>query len=250
MKFGAQLYTLREYEKDLNSFADTLARVADMGYEYVQISGTCAFEADWMREQLAKTGLKAPLTHTAPTRITEDTAKVIAEHKVFGADYIGIGVYHLLEEGKSVDTFINSFKGAAKEIREAGLYLTYHNHDFEFAKDKNGMIFFDELLDAFTPDELKITLDTFWVQAGGANPIEWLDKLKGRTPCVHLKDMAYGRKMAVLGEGNMNFDRIINCCMDNGVEYAFVEQDEYYDEDPFDCLKRSYEFLKSRGLTK
>ncbi len=248
MKFGAQLYTLREYEKDLNSFADTLARVADMGYEYVQISGTCAFEAEWMRDQLAKNGLKAPLTHTAPARITEETAKVVDEHRTFGAEYIGIGWYPLLDKGSK--DFINTFKPAAEAIAKTDRFLTYHNHDFEFAKSESGKLLFEDILEAFSPEELKITLDTFWVQAGGANPVEWLDKLRGRTPCVHLKDMAYGRKMAVLGEGNMNFDRIIAACIDNGVEYAFVEQDEYYDEDPFDCLKRSYAFLKSRGFTK
>ena len=54
--------------------------------------------------------------------------------------------------------------------------------------------------------------------------------------------------MAVVGEGNMNFDGIIKASVDNGVEYALVEQDNCYGEDPFDCLKRSYEYLKAQGL--
>ena len=33
-----------------------------------------------------------------------------------------------------------------------------------------------------------------------------------------------------------------------GVEYMLVEQDRCYDEDPFDCLKKSYDYLKSLGL--
>ncbi len=248
MKIGAQLYTLRDYEKDLDSFADTLSKVADIGYEYVQISGTCAFEADWMKAQLEKNGLKAPLTHTDRDKIAASTAEVIADHKVFGADYIGIGWYPLLEKGTR--EFIDTFKPAAEKISKAGLFLSYHNHDFEFAKGESGRLMFDEILDAFTPEELKITLDTFWVQAGGANPMEWLDKLKGRTPCVHLKDMTYGKRMEVVGEGNMNFERITKVCVDNGVEYAFVEQDNCNGEDPFACLKRSYEYLKSLGLAK
>ena len=199
-----------------------------------------------MKNELAKNGLKAPITHTAPDKIVNCTEQVIADHKTFGGEYVGIGWYALLEKGS--DSFIATFKDAAKTISASGLSLSYHNHDFEFAKGASGKLFFDEIADAFTPEELKFTLDTFWVQAGGADPIEWLKKFKGRTPCIHLKDMSYGRKMSVVGEGNMNFDGILSTAVDCGVDYAFVEQDDCNGEDPFDCLKRSYEFLRSRGF--
>ena len=54
--------------------------------------------------------------------------------------------------------------------------------------------------------------------------------------------------MLPIGEGNMNWKGIIKACADAGTEYVFVEQDNCNGEDPFDCLKRSYEFLKSQGL--
>ena len=246
MKIGAQLYTVRDYAKDLDALSETLKKVADIGYEYVQISGTCEYDGDWLKKELDKYGLKAPLTHYSPDKIVTQTQETIAQHKKFDCDYKGIGWYELLEKGS--EGFIETFMPAAKEIKESGLALTYHNHDFEFAKGSSGKIFFDEIADAFDASLLKFTLDTFWVQAGGADPIEWIKKLQGRTPCVHFKDMSYGRKMAAIGEGNMNFDGIIKTCIDCGVEYAFVEQDDCNGEDPFACLARSYEFLKSRGL--
>ena len=81
MKIGAQLYTVREYTKTLDDFAETLKKVADIGYDTVQVSGTCAFEAEWLKEQLDKNGLVCAITHTAPGRICGETEKVIAEHK-------------------------------------------------------------------------------------------------------------------------------------------------------------------------
>lgn len=246
MKIGAQLYTVRDFSKSLDALSETLAKIADIGYEYVQVSGVCDFDGEWMKNELAKNGLKAPITHTAPDKIVGTTEQVIADHKTFGADYVGIGWYALLEKGS--DSFIETFKDASRTISASGLSLSYHNHDFEFAKGRSGKLFFDEIADAFTPEELKFTLDTFWVQAGGADPIEWLKKLKGRTPCIHLKDMSYGRKMSVVGEGNMNFDGILDTAVNCGVDYAFVEQDDCNGEDPFACLRRSYEFLKSRGF--
>ena len=63
MKIGAQLYSLRDYCKTLDDFKETLKKVADMGYTSVQVSGTCAYEADWLADALKETGLTCDLTH-------------------------------------------------------------------------------------------------------------------------------------------------------------------------------------------
>ena len=57
-----------------------------------------------------------------------------------------------------------------------------------------------------------------------------------------------GVRMAAIGEGNMNYAEIIKACDDADVLYGFVEQDNCYGEDPFDCLKRSYDYFKAQGL--
>ena len=44
----------------------------------------------------------------------------------------------------------------------------------------------------------------------------------------------------------MNYDAIIEACLESGVEYGFVELDDCYGADPFDAMKRSYEFLTTR----
>jgi tRNA modification GTPase len=41
---------------------------------------------------------------------------------------------------------------------------------------------------------------------------------------------------------------VIETCIKNDVKFAFVEQDECYGEDPFECLKRSYDYLRSCGF--
>ena len=246
MRIGAQLYTVRDFTKDLESFSETLKRVADIGYEYVQVSGTCEYDGAWLAEELKKSGLKCPLTHYDRDQIRTNTDAVIAKHKEFGCDYIGIGWYDL--KNRTVADFLEDFKDVSKKINDSGLALSYHNHDFEFGKAASGKTFLAEIVDAFTPEQLKFTLDTFWVQAGGGDPAWWINELKGRTPCVHFKDMSYDKRMEPVGYGNMNFDAIIKATIDAGVDYAFVEQDRCYEEDPFKCLEMSYNFLKSRGL--
>ena len=55
MKIGAQMYTVREFAKNLDDFSETLKKIADIGYTTVQVSGTCPYEAEWLRENSRKT---------------------------------------------------------------------------------------------------------------------------------------------------------------------------------------------------
>ena len=60
--------------------------------------------------------------------------------------------------------------------------------------------------------------------------------------------MEYDRKMAVIGEGNINFERVFAAAERAGTKYMLVEQDDCNGEDPFVCLKRSFEYLKACGF--
>ena len=248
MKIGAQMYTTRQTCQDLQGFADTLSRIADIGYRTVQVSGTCPFEADWLKGQLDRTGLQCVLTHTPPARLLGELDQVIADHTVFGCDYIGLGYWAFdPERDMSYEQFMQTWPQVAKAIREGGKYFMYHNHDREFIK-RDGKPILHLLAENIPADVMGFTLDTFWVQAGGGDPAQWLERLAGRIPCIHLKDYAYGRSMAVVGEGNINFDRVFEKAEQGGTKYLLVEQDDCHGEDPIECLRRSYLYLKSCGL--
>lgn len=251
MKIGAQFYTLRNAASTLDGFADALARVADMGYTTVQISGTCGYEPEWLAEQLKKNGLICALTHTSPDRIRDDTAKVAAEHKIFGCNYVGVGCMPGLVSPETTEKYIKEFVPAAKTLKENGCKLFYHNHHWEFSRLADGRLVLDHLMEAFPPELMSFTLDTYWAQYGGADPAQVIERLAGRGECIHLKDLIIvgnEQRMAPVGAGNLNFDRIIAAAEKVGSEYLLVEQDNCYEEDPFDCLKKSYEYLHAMGL--
>ena len=183
---------------------------------------------------------------------------VLEKHKKFGCKYIGVGALpNVWADGvkdfskPKWEQFVENFTPIAEIFKNNGAYLMYHNHDFEFEK-VDGEILWTYLKENFSADLLGFTLDTHWVLAAGHDPIVELNDLAGRTPCVHFKDLTATlegeRRFACVGSGIINFDRVIRTCLDNNVEYAFVEQDNCYGEDPFVCLKRSYDYLKSMGL--
>jgi len=248
MQLGAQLYTLREYTQNLKDFSDTLSKVAEIGYKTVQVSGTCKYEPEWLKEQLKKTGLKCVLTHFDPVFMQRTPHETAELHQAFDCKYIGIG--SLLGGINGYDTFVKNFMNVSQIFSEYKCYLMYHNHDSEFTKSDDGRLYLQRMADDFPAELLGFTLDTYWIQAGGADPAVWIENLAGRVPCIHLKDMSFdnGIKMAPVYEGNMNFDSILYACEDANVKYLLVEQDDCYGENPFDCLKRSYKNLNIKGL--
>lgn len=248
MEIGAQFFTLREHCKTLEDFAESLKKVADIGYRNVQISATCPYPADWLKENLEKNGLKCVLTHIPVPKLTGELAQVIADHEVFGCEHIGLGYWSFDPDSEmTLEKWLATFPPVAKAIAQSGKYFMYHNHDGEFRK-LNGKLVMETLMEAVPKEEMGFTLDTFWVQAGGGDPAQWLEKLSGRVPVIHLKDYAYGRSMAVVGEGNINFGRVFEKAEAAGTRYMLVEQDDCHGEDPFECLRRSYLNLRSWGF--
>ena len=251
MQIGAQFYTVRNQCQTLEDFALTLRKVADIGYKTVQISGTCPYEAAWLKAQLAANDLKCVLTHIPVPRLVGETRQVIADHFTFDCPHIGLGWYPFNEDKpeENYDHFMQTFVPVAEEIRAGGKYFMYHNHDQEFRRAPGGrQIILEKLAQEIPAEQMGFTLDTFWIQAGGGDPAQWIANLKGRVPAIHLKDFAYGRKMAVVGEGNINFDRVFSAAEESGTKYLLVEQDDCNGEDPIECLRRSYGYLKACGF--
>lgn len=259
MKTGAQLFTLRMYTQTEKDFEYTIRKIAEMGYTTVQLSAIGAgLKPEWIRKVCDEAGLSIVLTHSDLNRIVNDTDKLIEEHKILGCKYIGMGI--MPEKYRSPEWLYHfklDYQEAARKIKEAGMLLMYHNHDFEFRKmyaegapdaaaDKRVI---EYLMDWFAPDELGFTLDTYWVQTAGADVCQWIGKLADRIPCVHLKDCEVSKNgpvMAPVMEGNLNFEGIFAALENSCCEYMLVEQD-VCQTSPFDCLKISYDNLAKAG---
>lgn len=258
MKIGAQLYTVTNSCQTLDGIVETFKKVSDMGYRSVQLSGLGSYEAEWMAEQLDKFGLEAPITHFDTNKVADSTEEVIEFHKKMGVKYIGIGGMRGLwnkdykeKPFEYWDAFVKDFVPAAKKIAEAGCYFMYHNHHYEFM-DVEGKFLYDHLLANFPAEIMGFTADVYWFKEAGKDPAEMLNELKGRTPVIHYKDMVImpdgEHRYAPVGSGILDWDKIIEVSLKNGIEYAMVEQDGCYGEDPFECLKKSFRFLESKGL--
>lgn len=250
MEIGAQLYTLRACCQSERDLGHTLERVAEMGYRAVQLSALGPIEPKRIRALCDLNGLRIVLTHNPEGDFLQHLDALIERHQLFGCRYAGLG--YLPDRYHSPDwlpRFAVDFGPAAERLRAAGMKLMYHNHAFEFARMPDGRTMMEHLEDMLPPELMGVTADTYWLQFGGMDVCAWLEAHRERLHCVHLKDyvpLRFEARMAPVGEGNLDFHRILRILREGGVtEYALVEQDDCYGESPFDCLRRSLNWLRA-----
>ena len=256
MKFGLNLFSLRKQISTKEDFSATLKRLKEMGYDYVQYSGG-AWDPEMVREVSEEVGMPVVLTHVKLNMMLEDTENLVAGHARFGCKNVGLGAFDFrgADEATRREGIAKIGEAAAK-ISAAGANFFYHNHNFEFVKMESGKTVFDTIMEECP--EVNFILDTFWLQSGGVSILEYIEKLKGRIGCVHLKDFLpffvkneeTGKyeskpKFAPVGDGNINWHAVIPAFLAAGAEYFLVEQDDATNyEDPFAQVARSIKYLK------
>jgi sugar phosphate isomerase/epimerase len=136
-----------------------------------------------------------------------------------------------------------------KKCQAAGLKLLYHNHDFEFMKDSDGIVPIDYLLENTDPKYVNFQMDLFWVTKAGADPIAYFEKYPGRFKIWHVKDMDEKGRFAPVGKGKIDFARILEKKKLSGMKYYMVEQDMTFDGlQPIDAIKISHEGIRKIGF--
>ncbi len=246
IKISAQLFTLRNYTKTLGEFKDTLYKVKKLGYKSFQHSGAGPMDPGDIKNCLDETGMIMSATHTSALRLKNDIKGVIKEHHLWNCEFVGIGM--MPEEYQNnydgIVRFAHEYNEIGRILKKEGLRLIYHNHNFEFQK-YNDKLIMDILMEETDPNSFEFEIDTYWVQAGGGDPVDWIYKLDGRMGYIHFKDMAMSGRdqiFAPVGEGNLNWEKIITACEETAVEWCAVEQD-VCEISEFDCLGQSYDNL-------
>jgi len=249
---GAQLFTVHGHTNTIEDVAKTFEKIAKIGYTAIQISAFGPVDPKEVAKLARESGLKVASTHIAWDRFVNDLDAVIEEHKEYDCQHPAGGIPQELLTEDGIKQFADLMGPIAEKLAVEGMDFSYHNHDFELVRIGD-TTWLEAMYDRISPDHVKAELDMYWLVAGGADPIAWINKCAGREPVVHFKDMTVvghrQQRFAEIGEGNLNWPGIIKACEAGGVEYALVEQDDCYGGDPFEALALSYRNLKAMGLS-
>ena len=244
---GVQLYTLREaMAADVDA---TLARVAEIGYAEVEFAGLHGVSASGMRAKLDREGLSATSSHVGIDLVRSRWSEALDVAQTLGQKLIVVP--SLPGDERSADGLArvaDDFNRAGEAAAAVGIRLGYHNHDWEFEPLADGGLPMDILLDRTETDLVDWQMDVFWTVQGGADPRAQLVRRAGRVRSIHVKDRAPNGDMVAVGDGVIDYHRIIPEGERHGLEHVYVEHD--WPDDPFDSVLRSYRHLtEGRGPT-
>ncbi len=255
---GIALYTLRD-TMAINP-KGVLKAVADLGYAYVEAAGYDDGKFYGMsplefKTYLKQVGLKPISSHMG--MVTLDNAdKLIADVKAAGFEYFVIPVPPMgafafdpasktLSMKQDAKTVLANLNAIADKCAAAGLKCLYHNHDFEFKPGPDGIVPIDYFIENSDPKKLNFQMDLYWVTKAGADPVAYFDRYPGRFHAWHVKDMDAEGRFAPVGEGSIDFARILAAKEQSGMRFYLVEQDMTWNETPMQAIA-----ISKKGLTK
>lgn len=257
MEAGLNLFSIRSLLQSEEEFLATALKLKELGYSYMQFSGM-PYDADKIARVSKESGMPICLTHVPMDRIIGETQQLMEEHDKFGCKNIGLGMmpFHMLIDEPVFKQKVEELNKAGELMQKNGFKFFYHHHHFEFLKDKNNETCIDYMLK--NAPYINFTADTYWLQYGGVNVLTFLDKLKGRIECVHLKDYRQNLKkddegnpywaepkFAPVGDGTIDFAPVVKKMKELGVKYYLVEQDDAVEyPDPLEQVARSIQYIK------
>ena len=253
---AVQLYTIREaVAKNLEG---ALEQLAGLGYKSIELFGyNGTFFGKTVSEFktiLANTGIKVLSSHhttgiatKSKGTLSEGWDQAIEDIHALGAEYMVCA--YLMPNERTPEIYKSlpaMFEKAATATKAAGIQFAYHNHDFEFEKLDDTLVY-DFLLKNTPGDLVKMEMDLYWISKAGHDPVQYFEKYPGRFAMWHVKDMEAGTKaITEVGNGTIDFDRIFAARKKAGLKYWFVEQDTSK-RDMFESLKISRDYLAKKN---
>ena len=277
---GVQMMMLREQVAEQGMYP-VLERLAAMDLKAVEVSqipmdetNTAALERG--RDELGiEVGALSVALKPGPTatgdNLEEHYDKIVADCRRLGTRFVRSGRMPCtaMVSKEACEAWAAEVEPAASRLAADGITLCYHNHHVDLAQFDGERMF--DIVRRVAPS-VKFEVDLHWVQRGGMAPLDMLEEYSGVCKLIHVKDFrvvavpqeAVDKMMsgdvaggfqgflniaqfAEVGQGNMNWPKLLPAAIDAGAEYFFIEQDDTYGRDPFDCIADSRAYLKSIG---
>ena len=289
-RLGVGLFTIPTMvEKD---FAGTMKVLASIGYEEIETFGpypwsdqvaqdrwrltsqSLAFKGSGyfgltpaaVRRVLDDHGLTSPSMHTDLDSLRTRLEPMGEAARALGQRYVVLPSIPASER-QSLDGYrrmADAFNQIGAQAAKLGMRFKYHNHGYGL-KPVDGIVPFELLVDRTDPAVVDLQMDLYWVTAGGADPIAYLERYKGRYKSLHVKDMAKPVRfagdggdssqwialfpfIADAGRGVLDLPAILSAAKRSGVEHFFIERDQT--PTPDETLRGSYRYLSSLPLVR
>ena len=241
-----QLYTLRS----LGELDRVLDVVKQAGYGHVETVGSHLEEAENVRVKLDARGLKVSSSHVSLAALREQPDAVVRACRKLGFDQLFMPSVPPGQR-RSPSPFWRALGRELGEIagrmRDQGIALGYHNHNWELEPKEGGKTALELLFEAAESSPLAWQVDVAWLARAGVDPKHWMERYRGRIISAHVKDIARPGQnedqdgWADVGAGVLNWRDLWQAARAAGARWMVVEHDK--PSDPAETARASYAFL-------
>jgi len=241
---GIQLYTVRK--EMLQDATGTLQQLAKLGIKQIESAGSdkgsyYGLAPVEMKKICTDLGMTLRSGHI---HLDNNWPTTLENAVASGQEYLICS--SLPGKGQTIDNYKKvaaKFNKAGEDCKKANIKFGYHNHEYEFEKEQ-GKVLYDVLLDETEPSLVGMELDLGWVVVPGLDPIDYFTRYPGRFPLWHLKDMDLVKKHSTeFGKGGLNIQRMFDNSDASGLQYFFIEQEEY-SSTPLESMRHNMNYLK------
>jgi sugar phosphate isomerase/epimerase len=274
---GVQAMMLKQITAEVGPF-EAMRRLTSVGFTVTELSqipmtGENVAELARARDEFGLTfaALSAVLRPMAGDNdsLSDDFDKIVSDARTLGSDMLRVAMlpFDAMGDREKLIAASRDLEDYTKRLNDEGIGLCYHNHHLEFAT-LDGR-FLHEIIADNAPS-VEFELDVHWLQRAGLDPVRAIADRTGRVGLVHLKDyriknldpavfaeitaggIAGFRNAFVtdaeVGEGNLDWKRIIPAAMDAGARHMLIEQEETDGMDVLECLRISYRNIDEMGF--
>lgn len=243
---GVQLYTVSE-EAEVN-LPGLLKEIRGIGYNNVETYwNVYSHPAKDLRQMIVDAGLGVPSGHFDYDGLDGkfDYARQL------GVEFIVCPMLpqNMWESLEGFQKAADQFNRWGERARSMDMRFAFHNHNYEFRRfgQTTG---FETLVQRTDPKLVFFEMDCYWITQAGEDPVAVLHKLGKRIRLLHLKDRKPGfaasqeknaaaEHFTEVGNGSIDWKKILTAARHNGIEHKFVEQD-HCDRPPIESLRISY----------
>ncbi len=233
LDIGFQTWVVRE--ELAQDFAGTLAKMAAMGYESLELCSPVGyqkygfghlaeFSASDLKGIITDAGLSCTSSHYTIVELREDLPARMAFAKAMGYTQMvlahpGLGGDATLDDYKRVCEEMNAW---GKITAGEGLQFVYHNHNFEF-ETLEGALIYDVLLAHLDPSVVKMQFQV-WVVIAGYKAADYFRAHPGRFVSAHLSDWSgTAQEQVPVGAGVVDWSDFFEAGKQGGLQNVYVE---------------------------
>lgn len=258
-EIALQTYSLKPIMREVNGDADkmqnVLYKVAEMGYTHLETcGGTKIYGIDYktFKKLADNAGLIIRSGHHGKKLSPEQLAsgdfseklkewdEVFEAYKYMGAQYLFAPSIPIPETLRDLDVYCQYLNAVGRKAKEYGIQYGFHNHYREFEKIEDKEVMLDYMLTHTNPECICFEMDVYWTVIGNASPVEYFKKYPGRFKILHIKDYA-----EIGQSGMVGYDAIFKNLEVAGVKGIVVEQEKFINNDRFEGIRQSIEYLKN-----